>query len=547
MNKITTILFIIVLSCTSLFATIKQPYGVFVDAPYFNNKHWANTIDTTLQFVNETFGKIVPRSHSITTSGVDGAILIKDNSTITISSFQIYTPVSKIEKVRFIVKETKTLTGVSATAALAVTGYNKQENTVLVIEGLETSAKVHRVDLSNGTIADTKDIPMSAFPSGGKISFIDTRNVNTVIIGGTMGLLRMYSVTGNTVGTEDKYDIGTSEDVTAATKSYAGTNSGKIYKKSGNAFLIDNGDGVSQVNDIRDSIAACNNGEVLVYRNSKWEKKKLSFNDNIIRVNPIYRKSGYSVETLTDTYEHKIEALWDSETEYTVTPQRIAAYIDSVKPYPLMENSDTMIITLNDKEGNKKLPLIKYNSHIIELKSGGVLLRDHDPEKIPENGYADFTGNEIKVVFTRFKKLYLFSQYRQSDIHPTTGKGSWLTKKYEQEEPLHSSSASILEFTLGSKLLKIDLNDAVTLVSQQVKEKLPNIVSSHNRISINAIPSSVKGLSLYSALGKRIFHKDVSEQRSVKISRISQGVYFLKLQYDNKTVKMIKISPAGIK
>jgi len=324
-------------------------------------------------------------------------------------------------------------------------------------------------------------------------------------------------LTNDQFGAELKYDIATADTIFCVGNGYAGTSSGALYIKNGNAFSLKGTFGQSAITNIYAKGAVGKKGTLLTYIDSVWAFKQVGTADYWYG-NFTNRWDGAGVELL--------DAAW-KKTGYTYYdyPSKIA----STKPFTYSNNynyqyvpnkKDTIGIVLSDPD-NSFADFTYTLRGNFDLKNNGT----YSIVTIPGESQCPSDSMRLKNGAIR---LILSPSSIQTDMQCMLGKylplcqaNSWLDYAFSNSKQW--SQGDVIQIKTGLSSLQIT-NYMSATASKGIfdigKGKIScHIVGSGLVFTINQDPKNIlKSISLYTVKGQLLQLVPVENAKNIYVN-----------------------------
>lgn len=277
---------------------------------------------------------------------------------------------------------------------------------------------------------------------------------------GNNGMLRRFSYKRTSWGTEVRNDIASTETVLCVNNSYAGTVSGKIYKKnSAQTYVLDYSSSTNAVNALYPQGAIGNNGAFNENVNGAWRSSILG-NGDFRYANFIKRPGGFGIELLDNQWKYSTFTYRDTASKILLT-NPVDIMVNNVNkplnpyiynPAKILSPKDTTIfVYISDPDSNYSDLSITLNSSSME--NDGT----HSIGPIPDSeschvGALRLTDGILKVTLTK-DSVILKTQTELGVINVGCGICNW--KNYNFVFSRYWYPNSSLFITTGKDYLKI--------------------------------------------------------------------------------------------
>jgi hypothetical protein len=409
-----------------------------------------------------------------------------------------------------------------------------------------TSGKIGRIDSLPVTLPETQTITGVWGDPGA--NGIDT----AIWISGTGGCLVQFPFNGNSFRSERSFTIDESETVQCIGSGYAGTASGKIFRRNGAAFTLDASVGSSALRSISNLIAVGDAGTVIVRENNAWQLYKTA-SANYRHGNLTANASGTAVELLDESWNYSSIALFNTPTSITgVLPSDAASGLNS-GVYTYDDYSvKTITIKLGDPDNNRSLPTIRLKGSTNKIIADSTTLLRQNPAAICTTAQSLFNDSIVKIILD-VKTVDILASARKGAKNascPLLWK--WQSFTMTKSEPWAFEDSLII--TLGKDTMRI-FNTTLTTVltdatrSGNGRRNSPfTLVFSHGHLRITPNPQSrLCRISIISPSGRVIWKKAVAISSTAALSSpaIPPGIHFLRADYADGSPEIRRIVITG--
>jgi hypothetical protein len=383
----------------------------------------------------------------------------------------------------------------------------------------------------------------------------DGNGVDTAVwIGGSRGLLQLLPYKNNQWGTIRTITFDNNESVTSVGSGFVGTASGKIYRRSGTSFSVDNSAASSPVRSVNARIAVGDAGTVLVRRNGVWRAFKLGTAD-YRGGNLTGNAQGAAVELLDETWSYSVQSLSDSATSISsVSPSEVAVGLRTgVYPFAL-NGTMTVSVNLRDPDDNRGLPELK-----IRKRMGGVAtlipdsaitqLSRHDPAAICTTTQAYFNDSIVKVNLYG-SKIQLQANGIRGYYNASCSFWKWQPCKYSASSVWAEYDTALT--ISGKDTLRIVNHSFSTVTAHSSKaggyvRRGMTVAANDHRIRIVVDEkTSVRNVSFIDISGKLIgqYRLTGSTARVFESPVLPRGIILVRVEYANGVVETVRFSVA---
>ncbi|MBN1578566.1 MAG: hypothetical protein JW913_18530 [Chitinispirillaceae bacterium] len=374
-------------------------------------------------------------------------------------------------------------------------------------------------------------------------------------IGGSSGLLWLIPFKNGQWGTRQEIAIDNSETVSAIGGGYAGTVSGKIYRRSGASFTLDNSSASSPLRSINRRIAVGDVGTVLINRSGSWRSYD-SGNVDYRFGNLTANAGGTAVELLDNAWNYTTRTLFDSATTISgVSPSEVAASLNG-DPFKFnLHGTLTATIRIRDIDDNREIPSVILKSGSIttavnKAADNTTLLR-HNPAAVCTTTKAFFNDTLVKLVISG-DEVKLETQAQRGVRNASCDFWNWQSFLFTATGAW--KYADTLVVTLGKDTLMI-INDSQATVTTTASGMDPRaamtallIRRENRRIHFHSgVSSGVRRIVLVDAAGRLIWECAVapSARTTIVSPEFSSGIHLVIIDYVDGRSEIRRVALTG--
>jgi hypothetical protein len=368
---------------------------------------------------------------------------------------------------------------------------------------------------------------------------------------GASGTIRSFSANPSSWGAERKWDIsGTSDTIKCINGNYVGTNTGKIYKKSGAQTFVQNytAGPNKAINAIYPQAAIGNNGNFIDFVVNFWRPDTLGAS-NYSYANFIRKPGGFGVELLDEKWHLSSFTYRDSASKIDTTFP-VDYKPDGVSKTHIFSSSIDTGVTVRILD-----PDSSYRDVEISLKSGStktVINSDgpHTIASVPDSEPCQFDAVRLSTGILNVRlNAGSFTLREGAELGtPKVDCNSCYWKKFEFIVQKNWIWGDTLIIRAGKDSLKIvNHGQSVTTISSTAR------LYSHpegfrwrvagNQLVLHLPFNNLKSFSLFDISGRRIFSHEPSAATTVTVPlSCSHAVLFINLVFSDGTSRRAALS-----
>ena len=366
-----------------------------------------------------------------------------------------------------------------------------------------------------------------------------------IFVTGSNGMLRRFSYKPTGWGTEVRQDITATETVLCATATYAGTNSGRIYKKNAAQTYILDYSGNRPVNTIYPQGAIGNRGAFIENISGVWRNDTLG-TGNYQYANFIETPGGFGVELLDNQWKYSSFTYRDTASKiYLTSPVNILTnnVDNTISPYlynptKIASPKDTTIsIYISDPDSNYSDVSIALNG--LSMKNDGT----HSIGPIPDTdfclvGALKLTDGILKITLKR-DSVVLKTQTQLGALNVGCLVCNWKNYSFSYSRPWFVGSNLFIKTGKDSLWIYNQTKNAVTTVSESPHNNPTNsyLRITGNKLILNLKPADVKkivSIFLYDFAGRKLTSIQNNGQTIFEIPRpLMSGISCLSINYSD--------------
>lgn len=420
-----------------------------------------------------------------------------------------------------------------------------QDTVLLLVAGED--AFVYCLHVSASGIVGTID-SFNVNPSGmqeicGIWGEPDNNGIDTAVwIAGSDGLIRLLPYTGGKWGTMLPVSIDNPETVTAIGDGYIGCYSGKIYRRTGLTFTIENESTSSPIRMINRKIAVCDGGKILVRQENGWKSFSLG-SSNYRYGNLTSDSTGTAIELLDEQWNYSMEQLYDTQTTISaIQPSEVEAGLNGGF-YKYNENGIIAVtLNLSDPDNNRLLPQLSIHSPegaVLEFQpvSGSPQILRHNSAAICTTAQAYFTDSLVKVIL-EWDQVILETNSKRSRYDISCGFWKWQQFKYESRQTWKMNDTLVV--ISGRDTLKIlNGHDGQVIIKQPGLYPVRpawsfSMTARRLRVTIEAL-SILRDLQVIDISGRLIWkrHLENHSKETIISPQLPSGIFIIRMEYKN--------------
>ncbi|MBN1308327.1 MAG: hypothetical protein JXA18_10450 [Chitinispirillaceae bacterium] len=534
--------------------------------PYFNNVNWLATIYQSVLFPAETMCAEKPAGITMSRAAIPGTAvyataagklmltegpLVDNNCVCCRPTIEFGDPV-----------EIAVLAALDLQASLPfhlLTVESNGDSAYLVAASSGDRVYCLHIHTTSGAIGGIDTLPVDLAEQqviGGVWGEPDGAGRDTALwIGGSGGLLRLIPVNNGQWESEREMIIDDSETVSAVGGGYAGTASGRIYRRSGASFTLDNSSASSPLRSINRRIAVGDDGTVLINRGGTW-RSYASGNTDYRFGNLTANAGGTAVELLDEAWNYSARTLFDSVTTISsITPSEVAECLND-DPYQFTYNRDLRVaIGLMDSDDNREIPSVTLISGSVatalnKAGDGSKLLR-HDPAAVCSTTKAFFNDTLVHLVISPVEVT--LEANAQRGVYDVSCKfWRWQPFLFTAGGAWNSTDTLVVAVN-GDTLKMINSSQSTVTVNAPVHghraaANEPVIQCENRRIRVRTGSSSgVRRIMLVDAAGRCVWECAVvpSIRNALASPELSSGIHFLVIAYTDGRLENRRIALTG--
>jgi hypothetical protein len=364
---------------------------------------------------------------------------------------------------------------------------------------------------------------------------------------GANGMVRQFTYNRTAWGAEIRRDItGLTDTVLCARGLYAGTNTGRIYKRNASqTFVLDNALSAKAIHAIYPQGAIGAAGDFIELVGASWRLDTLGSGDYRY-ANFIKRPGGFGVELLDSKWKYSVFTYRDSSSKILLTlPSARFSYVNN-GAYPYTNNPpDTgMSIYVLDVDSNYSdvAMTLKSPGRTINLTTDGAYtISPVSDSQLCSVGVLRLTNGVLNVRLSS-NSVTLKTATELGTMNVTCLSCYWKNYSFSAQQPWGLGDTVII--AAGKDKLKILNGNGSTVTIARTFD--PAINDSWCRILghklvIHSPPANLKSIAVYDMSGRMLISLKPSAQSVVELSRhISPGIVCVHFVFTNgKTVQYI--------
>lgn len=379
-------------------------------------------------------------------------------------------------------------------------------------------------------------------------------NDTAVWITGSEGLVRLIQMDENRLSSEQQVTFDNDETVLCVGGGYAGTASGNIYRRDGDAFILDTAVADVPVRRVSSRLAVGDDGLVVVRRDGRWQKFTSGSSDYRYG-NLTANAEGTAVELLDSEWNYTSDILFDTETSITGVDENYETGLNS-GVYKYEEGGlHTVTVELEDADDNMALPLTvlrRGGGDVDTLRKAfdGTMLLPNDPSLVCNSEDAYFTDSEVKVIFDAAGVM--LETAAEKGGPDDAGCGEWELHSYLFKAETEWEKGDTLVLTAGSDTFRVvNLYDgAVTSRRTPVLEEKTAAVFRYfnDRIHVTVFGRSKVGrLTVINAAGRLVWQRQIvsGANGAVVSPLLPSGVLFIRIDYSDGRTEVRRLMSFG--
>jgi hypothetical protein len=435
--------------------------------PYFGGKTWQLTGDSVIVSLPQAVCALGATDVQMTGSDASAIALLRNISGgLYLAGFTL-TPRSGNCVPAYLVAQTPRSAGLTAVAPapfyLAHQPLSSTDTVAIALSDGAAKVIIRYVATATSVLARADTLTLAALPGGAAVTGItgtaeQTRDADAGLWAfGTKGLLRYFARNGATWGTEQVFDISTTEWVTAMSDSFAGTDSGRVFVRNGASFVQQARPVTSAIRRITRKAAVGDNGTVLIRRGAAWDAYRPGFASyrqfNLVKFN-----DGSGVELLDSAWRYSTLTYSDSATKLsTIRTTAGVSYSPLDKAYmypPGGMRPETVTVNISDPDSNFRVPQATFNGTVDLTHNATTTLNGSAPAMACTLGYTQLSDGKVLCVLTSdsvtFTARALTGAFDYSDLCYY-----WSAQQYRNSQRWYYQSGSVkIWFGADSLLIK---------------------------------------------------------------------------------------------
>ncbi|MBD3347251.1 MAG: hypothetical protein GF401_19525 [Chitinivibrionales bacterium] len=370
-----------------------------------------------------------------------------------------------------------------------------------------------------------------------------------IFVLGSGGLIRYFPLLGGSVGAEQDLDISTDETVLCYSGGYAGTESGALYRWSGDSFVRDTMLSATPVRAIGNTAAVGDNGAIFIRSGDQWN----AYTHGTAQYRAfslMSHENGSGIELLDENWNHSSFIYANVSTVISsMNPAEIESYINTGDHYLYNPAIESLAVTVNlsDPDGNIQVPSVFLSTgQSLNTNQDGTLQGMAPGDTC---SYGKIRLNDSSVILTLTPDSVIFTaRALQGRIDIRCYDCNWAEYDFRMAQPWRYQESVTLE--IGNQTITISHTEGSNVTSGR-KTPSPShttrmLCRAHRNILELTIPSSLqhrlRTITLINASG-RILHTIMSCNRPViTIPAIStSGMLLVRYELTDGTQKVISV------
>jgi hypothetical protein len=530
--------------------------------PYFSGRPWKETLEN-LSIVDfpDTFSGNQPLRPIVfdASKNVDTAVAVfiaEPGALFFIQmNFTPYYGACEAGEIRFNKPQKIPAAGIAITGKTPVYLIKDQlfsaDSIKIVVGPSSSSLFALTVKLSNNNILKIDTLPMQGAGAIVQIlgDYSQTAKRDTCIWAlGANGTIRMFSYASNAWGNEQKWDISASSDTVKCLNGvFAGTSSGKIYRKNASqSFTLANSNSTKAIHAMYPEGAVGALGNVIDHTDSVSWRLFPHGSATYTHAHFIRRPGGFGVELLDADWKYDVFTYRDSASKISFTiPGDKKAYVNNgTWTYPVSYSDTGATIYFLDPDSNyKDIDMtLKRRSLKVPLDSNGTARISSIPDsETCHLGIARLTTGIVSLKLQQ-SLVSIKANVEVGSLKPDCG-CYW--KKSDFTINSQWSKGDTIFIKAGKDVLKIanDTNPPVTAtVIHPMEVHEIKYVVSDNRIVFRVKLPKFKSISLFDISGRQtLFQSDIrSSSISIPLT-LFRRMMVVELAFSDGTVRRITI------
>jgi hypothetical protein len=407
----------------------------------------------------------------------------------------------------------------------------------LVAAIIKSTAAVVRIDTLHVTNTNT----ISSINGGyDNVLMRDT----CIWVTGNNGMLRHFSYRPGGWGAENKLDITATETVLCANATYAGTSSGRIYKKNASqTYVLDYSMSNKAINAIYPQGSIGNNGAFIENINGVWRNDTLG-SGNYLYANFIKRAGGFGVELLDNQWKYSIFTYRDTASKILLT-NPIDIGVSNVNKTPYIYNpgkvaspKDTTIsVYISDPDSNFSDVAIALNGATMENDGKHSIGPIPDSESCHVGALRLTTG--VLTITLKKDSVVLKTQTELGVENAGCLVCNWKNYNFAYSRQWFVNSSLLI--TAGKDRLTIanQSNPVTTIRSTNIANyaNANNLKIIGNRLIFTPVRSDIKKIEsvvLYDLAGRKLFSFSDVKQTSFELPKMLPfGIACISINYSD--------------
>jgi len=522
--------------------------------PYFDGKNWENAYNRVDIVLPDTLcsQKIRPVAFEIgkNINSTMALFSTADGSLFTMAAhFSPYIDPCWDGEVGFDAPKKINLSGISFSAAtpfyLIKDSLYNFDSLKVIIGASNQFLLALTINAAAGSISRIDTLPLAPAGTSVRISgeFSSQLMRDTSIwVSGANGMIRSFSYKRTGWSSEVSRNItGLSDTVLCVNGIYAGTNTGKIYKKNASQiFTLDNSSSAKSISAIYPQGAIGKNGNFVELIGSAWRLDTLGAG-NYRYANFINRSGGFGVELLDSKWQYSVFTYRDTSAKILLTnPGSVFAYVNGLpRKYPFTNLDTGFTVYFNDPDSNYSnvdFKIKRGNSVFYSLKTNGT----DTIRAIPDSPTCAIGAIKLSNGIVNFRitsaNITLSAPALKGAINASCGSCYW--KKYTYTATRNWNVLDTLIISAGKDYLKIwDTINSPTAVSGILQSEGTigfSYTQSGHRLIVQGPTAYIREIALFDFRGREIASIQPSLQTVIYLPRsFSSNMLYAKVTFKN--------------
>ncbi len=354
---------------------------------------------------------------------------------------------------------------------------------------------------------------------------------------GANGTIRSFSVSPTAWGAERKWDIaGLSDTVKCLSGQYAGTHTGKIYRKNASqSFTLENSGSTKAINAMYPDGAVGSQGTILEHAGASWRTYTYGAS-TFTYGNFIRRPGGFGVELLDSKWKYDAYTYRDSASKISlIIPGEKFAYVNNGTW--VFTNPDTggTIYLLDPDSNYKDLDMaLKHNQTKTTLLSDGTATLAAIPDSESCHVGAARLTDGILYLRLQQNQITIKAKAEFGAQKPNCGTCYW--KKNDFSVIRQWARTDTIFIKTGLDVLKIAnyYNPVTVSLTRETSGNPVKCTITADRLVLRFPLPNLKAVSIFDASGRRICSQPITSQSTVYLARsFARGVLFVELAFTN--------------